>query len=269
VSEGDRFGRAPASALLLRPRSSEPSQPKRAGRVSRRTLIWPFGSADLGRSRCTPAPAASTSSSSEILAFLTAVIGDNIGFAVGHSGGRLVERFGRYIPGTVLFTLRAALSETPCLLGATGRASTQRGLHQGKAKVRKDAERSAANQNGCERFDAQLADCRIDRRGATMVTGQRRRFWCNSAASSRRRRHRGARLLWVDWSREPRARFATNAIEAGGANRRPGGVLGDALYRPRARVHSAGAARMLRRQGERPRDSGPRLISGRACRRGA
>ena len=80
------------------------------------------------------------------------------------------RRFGRYIPGTVLFTLRAALSETPCLLGATGRASTQRGLHQGKAKVRKDAERSAANQNGCERFDAQLADCRIDRRGATMVT---------------------------------------------------------------------------------------------------
>jgi len=167
---GRPVGRAPASALLLRPRSSEPSQPKRAGRVSRRTLIWPFGSADLGRSRCTPAPAASTSSSSEILAFLTAVIGDNIGFAVGHSGGRLVERFGRYIPGTVLFTLRAALSETPCLLGATGRASTQRGLHQGKAKVRKDAERSAANQNGCERFDAQLADCRIDRRGATMVT---------------------------------------------------------------------------------------------------
>jgi len=128
------------------------------------------GSADLGRSRCTPAPAASTSSSSEILAFLTAVIGDNIGFAVGHSGGRLVERFGRYIPATVLFTLRAALSGTPCLLGATGRASTQRELHQGKAKVRKDAERSAANQNGCERFDAQLADCRIDRRGATMVT---------------------------------------------------------------------------------------------------
>jgi hypothetical protein len=36
--------------------------------------------------------------------------------------------------------------------------------------VRKDAERSAANQNGCERFDAQLANCRIDRRGATMVT---------------------------------------------------------------------------------------------------
>jgi hypothetical protein len=167
---GRPVGRAPASALLLRPRSSEPSQPKRAGRVSRQTLIWPFGSADLGRSRCTPAPAASTSSSSEILAFLTAVIGDNIGFAVGHSGGRLLERFGRYIPGTVLFTLRAALSETPCLLGATGRASTQRGLHQGKAKVRKDAERSAANQNGCERFDAQLADCRIDRRGATMVT---------------------------------------------------------------------------------------------------
>jgi hypothetical protein len=52
----------------------------------------------------------------------------------------------------------------------TRRASTQRGLRQGKAKVRKDAERSAANQNGCERFDAQLADCRIDRRGATMVT---------------------------------------------------------------------------------------------------
>jgi hypothetical protein len=73
---GRPVGRAPASALLLRPRSSEPSQPKRAGRVSRRTLIWPFGSADPGRSRCTPAPAASTSSSSEILAFLTAVIGD-------------------------------------------------------------------------------------------------------------------------------------------------------------------------------------------------
>jgi hypothetical protein len=89
---------------------------------------------------------------------------------VGRSGGHLVERFGRYIHGTVLFTLRAALSETLCLLGATGRASTQRGLHQGKAKVRKDAERSAANQNGRERFDAQLADCRIDRRGATMVT---------------------------------------------------------------------------------------------------
>ena len=34
--------------------------------------------------------------------------------------------------------------------------------------------------------------------------------WCNSAASSRRRRHRGARLLWVDGFREPRARFATH-----------------------------------------------------------
>jgi hypothetical protein len=34
-------------------------------------------------------------------------------------------------------------------------------------------------------------------------------------------------------------------------------------------VRSAGAARMLRREGERPRDSGPPLISGRACRRGA
>ncbi|HEY2439513.1 MAG TPA: DedA family protein [Solirubrobacteraceae bacterium] len=33
-----------------------------------------------------------------LLAFVAAVIGDNIGFAVGHFGGRpLVERFGRYI----------------------------------------------------------------------------------------------------------------------------------------------------------------------------
>src|SRR5947209_8772703 len=33
-----------------------------------------------------------------LLAFLGAVIGDNIGFAIGHFGGRrLVERFGRYI----------------------------------------------------------------------------------------------------------------------------------------------------------------------------
>jgi hypothetical protein len=43
--------------------------------------------------------------------------------------------------------------------------------------------------------------------------GRRRRRgrpWCNSAASSRRRRHRGARPLWVDGFREPRARFATN-----------------------------------------------------------
>jgi len=33
-----------------------------------------------------------------LLAFIAAVIGDNIGFAIGHLGGRrLVERFGRYI----------------------------------------------------------------------------------------------------------------------------------------------------------------------------
>lgn len=33
-----------------------------------------------------------------LLAFLGAIIGDNIGFAIGHFGGRrLVERFGRYI----------------------------------------------------------------------------------------------------------------------------------------------------------------------------
>ncbi len=33
-----------------------------------------------------------------LLAFLAAVLGDNIGFAIGHFGGRpLVERFGRYI----------------------------------------------------------------------------------------------------------------------------------------------------------------------------
>jgi membrane protein DedA with SNARE-associated domain len=33
-----------------------------------------------------------------LLAFLAAVIGDNIGFAVGHFGGRrLVERFGKYV----------------------------------------------------------------------------------------------------------------------------------------------------------------------------
>jgi membrane protein DedA with SNARE-associated domain len=33
-----------------------------------------------------------------LLAFFGAVIGDNIGFAIGHFGGRrLVERFGRYI----------------------------------------------------------------------------------------------------------------------------------------------------------------------------
>lgn len=33
-----------------------------------------------------------------VIAFLAAVIGDNIGFAVGHFGGRrLVERFGKYI----------------------------------------------------------------------------------------------------------------------------------------------------------------------------
>ncbi len=33
-----------------------------------------------------------------VLAFLGAVVGDNIGFAIGHFGGRtLVERFGRYI----------------------------------------------------------------------------------------------------------------------------------------------------------------------------
>lgn len=33
-----------------------------------------------------------------LLAFLGAVVGDNIGFAIGHFGGRrLVERFGRYI----------------------------------------------------------------------------------------------------------------------------------------------------------------------------
>jgi len=33
-----------------------------------------------------------------LLAFLAAVLGDNIGFAIGHFGGRaLVERFGRYV----------------------------------------------------------------------------------------------------------------------------------------------------------------------------
>jgi membrane protein DedA with SNARE-associated domain len=33
-----------------------------------------------------------------LLAFLAAVVGDNIGFAIGHFGGRrLVERFGRYV----------------------------------------------------------------------------------------------------------------------------------------------------------------------------
>src|SRR5437588_11330960 len=33
-----------------------------------------------------------------LLGFLGAVVGDNIGFAIGHFGGRrLVERFGRYI----------------------------------------------------------------------------------------------------------------------------------------------------------------------------
>ena len=33
-----------------------------------------------------------------LLAFIAAVVGDNIGFAIGHFGGRrLVERFGRYI----------------------------------------------------------------------------------------------------------------------------------------------------------------------------
>ena len=33
-----------------------------------------------------------------VLAFLAAVAGDNIGFAIGHFGGRrLVERYGRYI----------------------------------------------------------------------------------------------------------------------------------------------------------------------------
>src|SRR5579871_6167537 len=33
-----------------------------------------------------------------ILAFLAAVLGDNVGFAIGHFGGRpLIERFGRYV----------------------------------------------------------------------------------------------------------------------------------------------------------------------------
>src|ERR1700753_3259636 len=33
-----------------------------------------------------------------VLAFLAAIAGDNIGFAIGHFGGRpLVERYGRYI----------------------------------------------------------------------------------------------------------------------------------------------------------------------------
>jgi membrane protein DedA with SNARE-associated domain len=33
-----------------------------------------------------------------VLAFLAAVAGDNIGFAIGHFGGRrLVERYGRYV----------------------------------------------------------------------------------------------------------------------------------------------------------------------------
>jgi hypothetical protein len=41
------------------------------------------------------------------------------------------------------------------------------------------------------------------------------------------------------------------------------------VFAPRARVRSAGVARMLRSEGDRPRDSGPSLMSGRACRRGA
>ena len=115
-----------------------------------------------------------------MLAFLAAVIGDNIGFAVGYSGGRLVERFGRYIPGTVLFTLRAALSETPC----------QRDEQAPSAD-------SVRGKRKCGRMPSALlqtrtvasASMRSSQTAASTVEeprwsqGQRRRFWCEAAAA--------------------------------------------------------------------------------------
>jgi hypothetical protein len=85
---GER-GRAPASALLLRPCSSEPSQPTRAGRGSRRT----------DQRSPTDRP---------------------------------------------LHALRAALSETPVLAWGNGTSKRPARTPSGKARVRNDADRSAA-----------------------------------------------------------------------------------------------------------------------------